>query len=57
MSGPMYFKPTPEQVAAAKNSNCPMATPKDQRGCTGSDCISWNHGQNKPCDGFRNTSK
>ena len=53
MSGPMYFKPTPEHVAASKNSNCPMATPKDSRDCEGSACLSWNRAENKPCEDFR----
>jgi hypothetical protein len=33
MSGPMYFNPTPEQVAASRASTCGLATPKDPKDC------------------------
>jgi hypothetical protein len=45
----MYFKPTPEQVAAAKASDCPMATPRDPRDCQGRVCTSWDRQRDKPC--------
>lgn len=51
----MYFKPTPEQVAAAKASNCALATPKDPSGCKGQRCGLWDTKENKPCGHYRET--
>lgn len=53
MSGPMYFKPTPEQIAAAKASTCHLATPKDPSDCKGARCWRWNGKENKPCQDYR----
>lgn len=53
MSGPMFFKPSAEQIAAAKASTCHLATPKDPGGCIGARCGSWNRAEDKPCSGFR----
>lgn len=53
MTGPMYFTPTPAQIAEAKASNCPMATPRDPRDCQGRSCMFWNRVGDKPCDDFR----
>jgi hypothetical protein len=52
MSGPMYFKPTPSDIADAEASDCPMATPRDSRNCEGSRCGAWNLAENKPCQGY-----
>ena len=49
----MYFVPTAADIADAKASNCPLATPRDSRDCEGSKCGSWNSAQNKPCEGYR----
>jgi len=49
----MYFVPKPENIAASKASNCPIATPRDPRDCEGSKCCSWNRSENKPCAGYR----
>ena len=57
MTGPMYFNPTPEQVAAAKASTCHLATPKDPSDCIGKHCGRWNAQENKPCDGYRTKGK
>lgn len=53
MSGPMYFKPHPEDIARAKASTCHMATPKDASDCIGRRCGSWNSTEDKPCAGYR----
>lgn len=42
MSGPMYFNPTPAQVAIAKASTCAMATPKDPTDCEHARCCHKN---------------
>jgi hypothetical protein len=49
----MYFVPKPEDVAAARASNCSLATPRDSRGCEGTVCMLWNRIEDKPCEGFR----
>lgn len=49
MSGPMYFKPTPEQIAAARDSTCGMATPKDPSDCN-KNCGRY---VGQPCSNYR----
>lgn len=49
MSGPMYFNPTPEQIAVAKASTCGTETPKDPSDCN-SRCGFYD---GKPCANYR----
>lgn len=49
MSGPMYFNPTPEQIAASRASTCGLATPKDPSDCN-KRCGLY---AGKPCSHYR----
>lgn len=49
MTGPMYFAPTPEEVARSRASTCGLATPKDPRDC-GAHCGLYD---GKPCGHYR----